>query len=334
MSTPRSAPVPPRAFGRLQGPPRITVVPALPRNAGGKVLKSRLEHRRTEPRPPPWPGEQPHAARREDRARVPPDPQPARTPQPADATLHPGDPGRRGGGRSRPRHRASRHPRHGAFVLIGLRDTSRKTRSPGLRAARGDRGRRVGHARAGGRMGRIWDCAIPVIAQVHGNCLAGGTDLALHCDIVVAADDARFGFPPVRSMGVPPTNMWLYHLGPQWTKRLVFTGDTLTGPRRSSRAGGGDGAGRRARRGGPRPGRADGADRSRPARGEQTGREHGCRADGPLAAAAIRRARTTPSATAARGQGLLEADRRSGAAPGGQGPDAPFGAPAPDEGSG
>jgi enoyl-CoA hydratase len=76
---------------------------------------------------------------------------------------------------------------------------------------------------------RIWDCAIPVIAQVHGNCLAGGTDLALHCDIVVAADDARIGFPPVRSMGVPPTNMWLYHLGPQWTKRLLFTGDTLTG---------------------------------------------------------------------------------------------------------
>jgi enoyl-CoA hydratase len=76
---------------------------------------------------------------------------------------------------------------------------------------------------------RLWDCAIPVIAQVHGNCLAGGTDLALHCDVIVAADDARIGFPPVRSMGVPPTNMWLYHLGPQWTKRLLFTGDTLSG---------------------------------------------------------------------------------------------------------
>jgi enoyl-CoA hydratase len=76
---------------------------------------------------------------------------------------------------------------------------------------------------------RVWDCAIPVIAQVQGNCLAGGTDLALHCDLVVAAEDARIGFPPVRSMGVPPTNMWLYHLGPQWTKRLLLTGDTLTG---------------------------------------------------------------------------------------------------------
>jgi enoyl-CoA hydratase len=76
---------------------------------------------------------------------------------------------------------------------------------------------------------RVWDCPIPVIAQVQGNCLAGGTDLALHCDLVVAAEDARLGFPPVRSMGVPPTNMWLYHLGPQWTKRLLFTGDTLSG---------------------------------------------------------------------------------------------------------
>jgi enoyl-CoA hydratase len=76
---------------------------------------------------------------------------------------------------------------------------------------------------------KVWDCPIPVIAQVQGNCLAGGTDLALHCDLVVAADDARIGFPAVRSMGVPPTNMWLYHLGPQWTKRLLFTGDTVSG---------------------------------------------------------------------------------------------------------
>jgi enoyl-CoA hydratase/carnithine racemase len=76
---------------------------------------------------------------------------------------------------------------------------------------------------------RVWNCALPVLAQVQGNCLAGGTDLALHCDLVIAAEDATIGFPPVRSMGVPPTNMWLYHLGPQWTKRLVLTGDTLTG---------------------------------------------------------------------------------------------------------
>ena len=93
---------------------------------------------------------------------------------------------------------------------------------------------------------KVWDCRIPVIAQVHGNCLAGGTDLALHCDIVVAAGDARLGFPPVRSMGVPPTNMWLYHLGPQWTKRLLFTGDTVSG---AEAAAIGPGPGRRAGRG-------------------------------------------------------------------------------------
>jgi enoyl-CoA hydratase len=77
--------------------------------------------------------------------------------------------------------------------------------------------------------GRVWECPVPVIAQVHGNCLAGGTDLVLHCDLIVATEDARIGFPPVRSMGVPPTNMWLYHLGPQWSKRLLFTGDTISG---------------------------------------------------------------------------------------------------------
>ncbi len=76
---------------------------------------------------------------------------------------------------------------------------------------------------------RLWHCRIPVLAQVHGRCLAGGTDLALHCDIVIAAEDARLGFPPVRSMGVPPANMWLYHVGPQWAKRLLLTGDTVTG---------------------------------------------------------------------------------------------------------
>ena len=89
-------------------------------------------------------------------------------------------------------------------------------------------------ARLGDGWARIWNCRIPVIAQVHGNCLAGGTDLALHCDIVIAAEDARLGFPPVRSMGVPPTNMWLYHLGPQWTKRLLFTGDTVSGAEAAS----------------------------------------------------------------------------------------------------
>ena len=66
-------------------------------------------------------------------------------------------------------------------------------------------------------------------AKIHGNCLAGGTDLAFSCDIVLAADDCRIGFPAVRANGTPPTNFWMYHCGPQWAKRMLFTGDVLLG---------------------------------------------------------------------------------------------------------
>jgi enoyl-CoA hydratase len=66
----------------------------------------------------------------------------------------------------------------------------------------------------GQRWANLWNCRIPVIAQVHGWCIAGGSDIALHCDMVIAADDAKIGFPPVRAQGAPPTHMWLYHLGP------------------------------------------------------------------------------------------------------------------------
>jgi enoyl-CoA hydratase len=49
------------------------------------------------------------------------------------------------------------------------------------------------------------------------------------CDIVVAADDARIGFPAARAMGALPNNLWMYHCGPQWAKRLQLTGDSITG---------------------------------------------------------------------------------------------------------
>jgi enoyl-CoA hydratase len=75
----------------------------------------------------------------------------------------------------------------------------------------------------------LFDMHTPVIAQVHGYCLAGGTDLALLCDIIIAADDAVMGFPPARAMGALPNQMWLYHVGPQWAKRLFLTGDTVSG---------------------------------------------------------------------------------------------------------
>jgi enoyl-CoA hydratase/carnithine racemase len=76
---------------------------------------------------------------------------------------------------------------------------------------------------------RLWRLPVPTVAQVHGACLAAGTDLALSCDMVVCAADARVGYPAVRSMGAPATHMWLYHLGPQWTKRLLLSGDSVTG---------------------------------------------------------------------------------------------------------
>lgn len=75
----------------------------------------------------------------------------------------------------------------------------------------------------------IFDIHKPVIARLQGNCLAGGTDIALLCDMIIATEDARIGFPPVRAHGAPLNNMWLYHLGPQWAKRVTLTGDCLRG---------------------------------------------------------------------------------------------------------
>ena len=80
-----------------------------------------------------------------------------------------------------------------------------------------------------GRWAQVWNLSKPVIAGVHGYCLAGGTDLALHCDIVIAAEDAQIGFPAVRSMGAPPTHMWTYLVGPQWAKWFLLTGDSVSG---------------------------------------------------------------------------------------------------------
>lgn len=75
----------------------------------------------------------------------------------------------------------------------------------------------------------IHDLHKPVIAKVHGNCLAAGSDLALNCDLVIAATDAKIGFPATRALGSPANHMWLYLCGPQWAKRMLMTGDVLTG---------------------------------------------------------------------------------------------------------
>ncbi len=78
-------------------------------------------------------------------------------------------------------------------------------------------------------MAQILNLSKPVIAGIHGYCIAGGTDLAMHCDISIAADDAQLGFPPVRSMGTPPTHMWTYMVGPQWAKWFLLTGESVSG---------------------------------------------------------------------------------------------------------
>jgi enoyl-CoA hydratase len=69
----------------------------------------------------------------------------------------------------------------------------------------------------------------PTVAKIHGFCVAGGTDIALHCDQIVIADDAKIGYPPTRVWGVPSAGMWAHRLGDQRAKRLLLTGDCLSG---------------------------------------------------------------------------------------------------------
>lgn len=69
----------------------------------------------------------------------------------------------------------------------------------------------------------------PVICKVHGFCVAGGTDMALCSDLLFIEDTATIGYPPARVWGVPTTALWAYRIGPEKAKRLLFTGDCLTG---------------------------------------------------------------------------------------------------------
>ena len=87
-----------------------------------------------------------------------------------------------------------------------------------------------------GMMGRnvrafmsLFHCSKPAVCKVHGFCIAGGTDMALCSDLLVIAADAKIGYPPARVWGTPTTSMWAYRLGSQRAKRLLFTGDCLSG---------------------------------------------------------------------------------------------------------
>ena len=75
----------------------------------------------------------------------------------------------------------------------------------------------------------LWESRKPVIAQVHGWCVGGGTDMALCSDLIFMAEEARIGYPPSRIWGTPTTCMWVYRLGLEHAKRLMLTGEALDG---------------------------------------------------------------------------------------------------------
>jgi enoyl-CoA hydratase len=75
----------------------------------------------------------------------------------------------------------------------------------------------------------LFHCGKPVLCRVHGFCVAGGTDMALCSDLLVIAEDAKIGYPPARVWGSPTTALWAHRIGAQRAKRLLFTGDSLSG---------------------------------------------------------------------------------------------------------
>ena len=76
---------------------------------------------------------------------------------------------------------------------------------------------------------RMWDLAKPIIAQVHGWCLAGGSELAVACDLVYVAHDAQIGYPPVRTMSPPDNQYHAWLMGMRAAMELMLTGDSIDG---------------------------------------------------------------------------------------------------------
>ncbi|TMB70382.1 MAG: crotonase/enoyl-CoA hydratase family protein [Chloroflexi bacterium] len=75
----------------------------------------------------------------------------------------------------------------------------------------------------------LWESPKPVIAQIHGWCVGGGTDMALCADLIYMAEDAQIGYPPARVWGEPTSVMWVYRLGLEHAKRLMLSGESLSG---------------------------------------------------------------------------------------------------------
>ena len=75
----------------------------------------------------------------------------------------------------------------------------------------------------------LWRAMKPVLCKVHGFAVAGGSDIALCADLTFMGETARIGYMPARVWGCPTTAMWVYRLGPERAKRMLFTGDTVDG---------------------------------------------------------------------------------------------------------
>ena len=75
----------------------------------------------------------------------------------------------------------------------------------------------------------LWRAMKPVICKVHGFALAGGSDIALCCDITIMAESAQIGYMPARVWGCPTTAMWVYRIGAEKAKRILLTGDKIDG---------------------------------------------------------------------------------------------------------
>ena len=81
---------------------------------------------------------------------------------------------------------------------------------------------------------KIWDLSTPVIAEVHGYCLAGGTELAASCDLVYVTDDAEIGYPVVRSMSPPDNQFFPWLLGMRNAMEMMLTGESISGEEAAS----------------------------------------------------------------------------------------------------
>lgn len=75
----------------------------------------------------------------------------------------------------------------------------------------------------------LWRATKPVICKVHGFAVAGGSDMALCADLTIMGETAEIGYMPARVWGCPTTAMWVYRLGAEKAKRMLFTGDRISG---------------------------------------------------------------------------------------------------------